>query len=87
MLSRSLPGLAQFQGDVPNCTDLVLEWKIEVDGDWGLVTTPPPCYIPGYAQTLERTRRPSTRVYASCAHLILATGACACGRSQLRCVA
>lgn len=28
-------GLAQFQGDVPNCTDLVLKWKIEVDGNWG----------------------------------------------------
>ena len=26
---------AQFQGDVPNCTDLVLKWKIEVDGNWG----------------------------------------------------
>ena len=28
-------GLAQFQGDVPGCTDLVLKWQIEVDGDWG----------------------------------------------------
>jgi hypothetical protein len=28
-------GLAQFQGDVPNCTDLVLKWPIEVAGDWG----------------------------------------------------
>eukprot|EP01043_Picozoa_sp_COSAG02_P053774 COSAG02_NODE_5988_length_3873_cov_1.851109_3_plen_357_part_00 len=28
-------GLAQFQGDVPNCTDLVLKWTIEVDGNWG----------------------------------------------------
>jgi hypothetical protein len=23
------------QGDVPNCTDLVLKWDIEVDGNWG----------------------------------------------------
>jgi hypothetical protein len=28
-------GLAQFQGDVPGCTDLVLKWQIEVDGKWG----------------------------------------------------
>lgn len=27
--------MAQFQGDVPNCTDLVLQWTIEVDGNWG----------------------------------------------------
>jgi hypothetical protein len=28
-------GMAQFQGDVPNCTDLVLQWNVEVDGNWG----------------------------------------------------
>lgn len=28
-------GLAQFDGDDPNSTDLVLEWKLTVDGNWG----------------------------------------------------
>ena len=32
--------LAQFQGDVPNCTDLVLKWKIEVRT---LPAPPAPC--------------------------------------------
>ena len=28
-------GIAQFTGDNPNSTDLVLEWSLEVDGQWG----------------------------------------------------
>ena len=28
-------GMAQFEGDDPNSTDLVLQWQIEVDGNWG----------------------------------------------------
>jgi hypothetical protein len=28
-------GLAQFSGDDPNSTDLVLEWSLDIDGNWG----------------------------------------------------
>ena len=28
-------GLAQFSGDDPNSTDLVLEWSLDIDGKWG----------------------------------------------------
>ena len=28
-------GIAQFDGDEPNSTDLVLEWELDVDGKWG----------------------------------------------------
>ena len=28
-------GIAQFSGDDPNSTDLVLEWSLDVDGQWG----------------------------------------------------
>lgn len=36
-------GMAQFEGDDPNSTDLVLQWKIEVDGAPPPPSPPSPC--------------------------------------------
>jgi hypothetical protein len=53
-------GLAQFEGDIPNCTDLVLQWEIEVDGNWGPYQYCNPVNVSGDAPPANSRSRRST---------------------------